>query len=734
MKFPFRRQLEAMDCGPACIQMIAAYYGKNVPLSYIKKLMNMTRLGVSASDIVNGCENLGLESCVARVKKHELENMPLPAILYWRQEHYIVLYDRRENRKGGDCWYYIADPSFGKAKLSESEFLKNWMGDLEYGITCLLEPTEKFFQLDDTILSRKKSVKIALEPFRLLRNYRSSLLGAFFFSIITFVCSWLIPFILQYVIDEGIGNKDFSTVLLLLFAQLGLHIGYLISNFVNNHILYKTGLNVGLGISSSYIYKLVRLPIHFFDTRIGTDLLQRLNDESKIEEFLTYTFNNTVIIILNIIVYSTVLLYYDLYIFIVFAIFAILLFLLAKATLKARKFLNYSLFTYNSDKRNLEYELVNGMMEIKTNTANAFFLDKWKGIQLKINTLFLKNLHIEYFLNSGSTFLNVLRDIIITGTCAYLVIHQELTLGIMMTITYILGNLSGTISQMTIFIKSFQDSQIAYERIDDVQKLPEEDLNKKIRLAESTEFADGFVLENLSFKYAGSYSPFVLNEINARIPLHQVTAIVGPSGSRKTTLLKLLLAFYCPQKGDLYLNGMKTADIHSEDWHKHCGVVMQDGLIFSDTISRNIALSDDKPDIEKLRTAARIACIDEFIDSLPMKYNTKIGNTGLYLSGGQKQRILIARAVYRNPEFVFFDEATSSLDANNEMQIMNNLKSFYEGRTVVIIAHRLSTVKDADNILVLDKGRLVEQGNHHELSEQRGMYYHLIKNQLELGI
>lgn len=732
MKFPFRKQLESIDCGPACVQMIAAYYGKEIPMAVLKELMNVTRLGVSARDIVNGCEKIGLDCCAVRVKAHELDRMPLPAILYWKQMHYIVLYDIKKGKKGNK--YYVADPDFGKASLSESEFLDNWMSGNNYGIACVVEPTEQFFQLEYKTPNWRERLKEMLKPFSRLKGYNRNLILALCFSAITFGCSWLIPFILQHIIDDGIEQQKMSVVVLLLLAQLGLFLGNIISGFVNNLILYKTGLNVGLGIATDYIYKLVRLPIHFFDTKIGTDLLQRLNDESRIQDFLTYTLNNIVVITLNILVYSSILLYYDWFVFAIFLLFMAFILILAKITLATRKILNYSLFINYSDKRNIEYELVNGMMEIKTNTAQNLFLNKWIEIQLKINQLSIKNLHIEYFLNSGSSFLNVLRDIIITGTCAYLVIHQELTLGIMMTITYILGNLSGTISQMTIFIKSFQDSQIAYERIDDVQKLPEEDLNKKIRLAESTEFADGFVLENLSFKYAGSYSPFVLNEINARIPLHQVTAIVGPSGSGKTTLLKLLLAFYYPQKGDLYLNGMKTADIHSEDWHKHCGVVMQDGLIFSDTISRNIALSDDKPDIEKLKTAARIACIDEFIDSLPMKYNTKIGNTGLDLSGGQKQRILIARAVYRNPEFVFFDEATSSLDANNEMQIMNNLKSFYEGRTVVIIAHRLSTVKDADNILVLDKGRLVEQGNHHELSEQRGMYYHLIKNQLELGI
>ena len=391
---------------------------------------------------------------------------------------------------------------------------------------------------------------------------------------------------------------------------------------------------------------------------------------------------------LNLLVYSSFLLYYDVRVFFIFLFFTVFVFLLTKLTLQTRKFINYTLFSNFSDKRNIEYELINGMMEIKTNTAQNLFLQKWEKVQQNINKLLVKNLHIEYYLNSGTSLLNVLRDIIITGGCAYLVIQGELTLGVMMTITYILGHLSGTVSQMTFFVKSFQDSQIAYERIEEVQKIPEEDNDKQIRLSTNLTIEKGFVLDNISFKYAGSFSPYELMDIKAQIPLHKVTAIVGASGSGKTTLLKLLLNFYYPQKGDLFLNNVKMKDIYSRDWHQRCGVVMQEGLIFSDTIAKNIALSDEKPNLEKLKFATKIACIDDFIEQLPMKYNTKVGNAGLGLSGGQKQRILIARAVYRNPEFIFFDEATSSLDANNEMQIMNNLKSFYKGRTVVIIAHR----------------------------------------------
>ena len=720
-----------MDCGPACLQMIAAYYGKDIPLSILKEYTQVTRLGTSARDITVGCKKIGMESHVVRVKKNELTNMPLPAILFWRQSHYVVLYKvskgKKENR------YYIADPDFGKAQLSEVDFFKEWMSGNESGIACVMEPTEDFFNLAFQASGFRESLKNVLEPFKHLKAHLNNIITALLFSAITFGCTWLIPFILQRIIDEGIGNKDTSLIFVLLLAQFGLFLGNILSSFFNNNILFKTGLKVGLKIATDYIYKLVRLPISFFDTKVGTDLLQRLNDESKIRDFLTYMLNNIMVMALNLLVYSSVLLYYDVRVFFIFLFFTVFVFLLTKLTLQTRKFINYTLFSNFSDKRNIEYELINGMMEIKTNTAQNLFLQKWEKVQQNINKLLVKNLHIEYYLNSGTSLLNVLRDIIITGGCAYLVIQGELTLGVMMTITYILGHLSGTVSQMTFFVKSFQDSQIAYERIEEVQKIPEEDNDKQIRLSTNLTIEKGFVLDNISFKYAGSFSPYVLMDIKAQIPLHKVTAIVGASGSGKTTLLKLLLNFYYPQKGDLFLNNVKMKDIYSRDWHQRCGVVMQEGLIFSDTIAKNIALSDEKPNLEKLKFATKIACIDDFIEQLPMKYNTKVGNAGLGLSGGQKQRILIARAVYRNPEFIFFDEATFSLDANNEMQIMNNLKSFYKGRTVVIIAHRLSTVRDADNILVLDRGHLIEQGNHKELSERKGLYYNLIKNQLEFG-
>lgn len=730
MRFPVRRQLELTDCGPVCIQIIAAYYGKNIPLSQLREYCNVTRIGISIQDLLTGCKRIGFDSVAAHVNINEIGRMPLPAILFWRQEHFVVLYKIKKRK--GTRYFYIVDPSFGKACLPETDFLQDWTEDNFQGVVCVIEPTEDLFSMHKRRRT-KEIIKETLKPFRFLIKYKKHIYTALFFSVITIVCAWFIPFVLQRIIDKGIGNKDLHLIVLLLLAQVGLFIGNLVSNFLSNTILFKTGLQIGLDITTSYIIKLTRLPISFFDTKLGTDLLQRLNDEDKIKTFLTYTVNNIVLMGLNFLVYSSILLYYNASIFLIFIFFVSLTIIIAKITLIKRKLINYSLFTKYSEKRNVEFELTVGMMEIKTNNAHKLFTDKWESIQQKINSLSIKNLYLEYCLGSGTSFLNILRDIVITGSCAYLVINGQMTLGIMMTITYVLGSLSGTVTQVTGFIKGYQDSKLSYERIEEIQKVQEENDKCDITLADSTRIESGFFLKNLSFKYAGTFNPYVLNDISVKIPVNRVTAIVGASGSGKTTLMKLLLSFYYPQKGNLYLDGQEMFRIDTNAWHKRCGVVMQDGFIFSGTIAKNIALHEEKPDLKRLEEAAKIACIDVFINRLPMKYNTKIGNTGIDLSGGQRQRILIARAVYRNPDFIFFDEATSSLDANNEQKIMNNLRKFYKGKTVVIIAHRLSTVKDADNIIVLDKGRLAEEGTHDSLVCQKGIYYCLVKNQLELG-
>lgn len=581
--------------------------------------------------------------------------------------------------------------------------------------------------------SLKHKLKEVTPLYNQLKTHKYKLLISLLLLGVSFVCAWLIPFTFQKVIDVGVSDGSMYFVYLFLIAQLCLFIGNLIASSVNNIILFKIGLNVGLDISTNYIKKITRLSLKIFDSKLGTDLLQRLNDSDKVSGFLTYTINSIILSVLNLLVYSSVLLFYNGYIFLIFLVFSSCIMLLAKVILKQQKQINYTLFSSYSVKKNIEYELVNGMIEIKTNNAQDIQLSKWEDLQKSINKTSLRSLFLNYYLNTGSSLFNVLRDILITALCAYLVINGNLTLGIMMTITYILGQLSGAVGMISSFLKSYQDSTLSLQRIEEIHKLPDENTVERKPLDEAYSVKSGLYVDNIDFKYDGTFNNNVLIDLKLQIPIKKVTAIIGHSGSGKTTLMKLLLGFYNPTKGNIYLDDFALSTIDSNSWHQRCGVVMQDGYIFSDTVARNIALSEPTPDLERLQEAVRIACIDEYINGLPMGFNTKIGKSGIGLSGGQKQRILIARAVYKNPEFIFFDEATSSLDANNETEIMNNLRQFYMGRTVVIIAHRLSTVKDADNIIVLEHGRIVEQGNHSELTKHQGVYYNLVKNQLELG-
>lgn len=727
MNFPSRQQLESIDCGPTCIQMIAAYYKKRIALETIKKYCHMTRLGISLGDVVTGCESLGLETVAVHVKPKELPQMPLPAILYWEQKHYVVLY-RIETKKNTRV-YHLADPAFGKVKLSEERFMQSWMGDHTSGVAVLTEPTEAFYAWPEE-KGYKNYIRSFKRSFRYLHVYKKGFGKALVWSAAALVCGWALPVILQRMIDDGVGRQDFNLVLLLLLAQLGFFLGNTMAESINSILLSKIGYNIGLDIATGYIRKLIKLPVRFFDTKLGTDLLQRLSDQDKVKDFLTYTLNNFLFAFLNLLVYSTILLYYSRAIFLVFLLFTLVTGGLLQIIWEKRKLVNYSLFSYFSQKKNTENELIHGMIDIKLFNAHALYLSKWETIQKEINNFSIKQLYLNFYTTSGTRFINKLKDILITGFCAYQVIQGDMTLGIMMTVTYVLGQLSGSVAQSADFAKAFQEAKLAFDRTEEIYK-NEEEVQDKDRLKEA--FVSGFRLQDVSFKYDGSFNPFVLNHITIDIPKGKVTAIVGASGSGKTTLLKLLLAFYYPQKGRLWLDDRLMCDLNPDEWRKKCGVVMQDGYIFSGTIAENIALTEGKPDRERLQNAAQMACLHSFIEQLPMKYHTRTGKAGIELSGGQKQRLLIARAVYRNPEFIFFDEATSSLDANNERAIMANLHEFYKGKTVVVIAHRLSTVRDADHIIVLEKGYVAEQGNHGQLTAMKGKYYELVKNQLELG-
>lgn len=729
MKFPAYYQLESIDCGPTCIQMVAAYYGKKYPLSQLKAHCHVTRIGISVQDIVTGCKAVGLHAVPVQITLEEIQRMPLPAILYWQQEHFVVLY--RIQKQKEKTVYFISDPAYGHIRLTEADFTDAWLGTHSTGIAIPLEPTPEFHDLPVPPPEPHEKGKIKALIRSVYGKNRLRMLAVLLLSLVGMATNWAIPVLFQRMIDDGIGGKDLHLLVLILGAQLAFFIGNMCSSTFVNILLTNLGFKTSVELLSVYITKLIRLPIAFFDTKLNTDLIQRMDDQQRVQEFLVNHLFDFVFAVLNLIVFSSILFYYDPSVFLIFLFFSTGSILWTRLFLAKRKLLDYSRFSILAESKNNIYDLLSGMAEIKINSAQEIKVAAWKRIQLKINQIGLKALYLTYYMATGSSFLSRLKDVLIIGFCASLVIKDQMTLGVLLGINYILGQLTTPLNQLLEFIRNAQDARLSYERLHEIQQRKEEDLSLPTLPAADLEAA--FRFEHVSFKYEASFSPYVLNDITVEIPKGKVTAIVGASGSGKTTLLKLLLAFYYPQQGDLYLNNEKMCLLQADDWRKKCGVVMQDGYIFSGTIAENIALAESEADPERLKQAARIACIDEFIGRLPMRFHTKVGKSGIDLSGGQKQRILIARAVYRNPDFIFFDEATSSLDASNEREIMQRLKAFYRGKTVVVIAHRLSTVKDADKLLVLDKGYLVEEGTHADLTARKGIYYQLVKNQLELG-
>lgn len=731
MRVPLYRQLESNDCGPACIQMVAAYYDKKYQLKAIKEHCNMTRIGISLRDVINCGDKLGFDTASVNINIGETRRMPLPAILYLRQGHYVVLEKIRKKKDG--YVYHILDPNYGRIKMQEEYLIEKWMTSNQ-GLAIVLAPGERFDETIPQMSDMKQDVRKVFSSLRsILTRHRRSFIWIAVLTLIVVATNWAMPLLLKKTIDQGIMQKNLNIVWAMLISQFMFFLGFMFAGNISNLITAKTSFKINIEFISAYFSKIVKLPMKFFDTGLRTDLIQRLSDQSRINSFITGNLMSIVFTILNIIVFSAILLFYNYNIFLIFAAFTVVSFFYNSFFLSRRKHLDYSSFTIDSERNNAVHELVMGMAEIKINNAQNARISVWKKMEDKMNALRIKGIYLDYYMSNGASLLSRLRDIVLTGLCSFLVIQDSMTMGTMMMISFVLGQLSGPVSELTTFTRSMQDAKLSYDRLEEVYDKPDEGNENKIKL-HGKKAAEGIAFKNVSFKYAGTFSPYVLKNIDLEIPAGKITAIVGASGSGKTTLLKLILGFYYPEEGDILLDRDKMSDIDLDSWRDKCGVVMQDGRIFSGSIAENIALSSEKPDAERLKYAAQVARIEEHINKLPMGYNTRIGETGVDLSGGEKQRMYIARAVYKDPEFIFFDEATSSLDANNERAIMKNLEEFYDGRTVVIIAHRLSTVKHADNIVFMDNGRIIEQGTHKELLDLKGEYYKLVKNQLELGV
>lgn len=724
------RQLEANDCGPTCIQMIAAYYGMKYPLKTIKRRCDMTRLGISLRDVTHCCDELGFEVESVTVNLNEAKRMPLPAILYFKKGHFVVLESVREKRDGYE--YTIADPAYGKVKMDEENLTDKWMSN-GWGVAVVMAPTGKFGSVGVADDDRDTTPTLMRRTARdIFSNNRRNLLWIAFLSLIVVVTNWAMPLLLKTTIDDGIMKKNINIVWAMLGAQFLFFLGFMITGNISNLLSTKTSIKINMRFTAQYFAKIINLPMKYFDIGLRSDLMQRLSDLGRIESFVTGNLLSIAFAILNTIVFSALLLHYNYRIFIIFLAFSAVSLAYNSYFMKRRKYIDYASFSIGSERHNTIYEMIMGMAEIKINNAQQARISVWRKLEEKMNRLTIRSIYLNYYMSNGAGLIGRLRDISLTAFCALLVIDGTMSMGTMMMIGFLLGQLAGPMGQLIGFAQNVQDAKLSYGRINDIYEKPEETSDDDTDLGGTT-VTEGLRFEGVSFKYAGISSPYVLRDICLDIPAGKITAIVGASGSGKTTLLKLMLGFYYPEEGDIRIDGHRMCDVDINTWRDKCGVVMQDGRIFSGSVAENIAFAEEKADPSRLEYASEVAAIKERIKALPMGYNTRIGETGIDLSGGEKQRIFIARAVYKDPEFIFFDEATSSLDANTERTIMQNLRNFYNGRTVVIIAHRLSTVRDADNIVFMDDGKIVEQGTHDELLRLNGHYHRLVQNQLEFG-
>jgi ATP-binding cassette subfamily B protein len=735
--FPIYKQFDQMDCGPTCLRMIAKFYGKHYSLETLREAAHITREGVSLKSISEASEQIGFRSFGAKVTFEQLDReATLPCILYWNQNHFVVLPPQDYDSSKKNSRITIIDPAYGEQSLSREAFLKSWAAaEDETGFILILEPSPTFFKNEDE--SENHS---GLSFFiHYLTPYKRYLFQIILGMVTSSLLSLIFPFLTQNLIDFGINQQNIGFTYLILASQLFLFLGGAAIDMVRGWLILHMNTRVSIAIISDFLIKLMKLPIRFFDSKMVGDITQRIQDHHRIEQFLTATTLNTLFSLLNLVVFSIVLAIYSLKILAIFLIgsFASVIWIIL--FLAKRRDLDYARFQQQSANQNNLFEIITGMQEIKLNNSETYKRWGWERVQAKLFKVNVRSMALEQYQSIGVNLSTQLKNILITFVAAQEVIHGTITLGMMLSISYIAGQMNAPIDQLLGFLRSAQDARISIDRLSEVQQLEDEEKTSDVRLDQEMTLlhaapptGSGLVLDKVSFQYEGPDSAFVLKDVSLIIPFGKVTAIVGSSGSGKTTLLKLLLRFYDPVAGSISVGATPLTTISPQWWRTQCGSVMQEGYIFSDTISKNISVNEDV-NAEQLSMALQTANLTETIAAMPLGLNTKIGSSGNGISGGQRQRMLIARAVYKNPHFIFLDEATSALDANNERVIIDNLERFFQHRTVVVIAHRLSTVKHADQIVVLEQGEVVEIGDHATLTAERGRYYELVKNQLELG-
>ncbi|NIF05871.1 peptidase domain-containing ABC transporter [Chryseobacterium sp. Tr-659] len=734
MKLKFVPQHDQMDCGPACIAMVASYFGKQIPLHFLKENTNLSREGVSLLSISELFENIGFETYPAKLTLKTLdENGSLPCILHWNKNHFVVLLDVKKSFFTGKNRYKIADPSHGIIWLSEKDFLNSWLSDGEEGIALFISPTNSFYQ-QSFPEENKVNLSFAVKYFK---EHKTKFIFLSLMLLLGSCLSLIFPFLTQTLIDKGVNTKDINLITTILLSQVALYVGSITIEIFRNWLMIHIGTRISISIISDFLKKMLVLPMSFFDSKMKGDFTQRIQDNERIEDFLTSQSLMTFFSMITFLVFFGVLWYYNVSIVLIYSALTALSLGWAQYWLKKREILDYYRFREKGESQESVYEILNGVSEMKLNQFEDYKRKEWEGIQNKLFKTTLRIMKVDQFQFSGFEFLNQLKNILVTFFAALQVVKGNMTIGELLAISYIIGQLNSPVNQMISFFRSLQDAKLSLSRLNEVQNHEEEEKEgmKDLEVSNKALAPEerGITLNNVSFQYEGPKSQFVLKDVDLFIPEGKVTAIVGASGSGKTTLMKLLLKFYNPTHGTIHYNEDDILTLSPKSIRENYGVVMQDGFIFSDTIERNIATSEVEINTRKMENAVRVANISSFIDNLPLGYSTKIGAAGNGISGGQKQRVLIARAVYKNPHFILFDEATSALDAENEKIIHDNLQEFFKGKTVIIVAHRLSTVKNADQIIVLKNGAVVEKGNHQELVNKKADYYSLVKNQLELG-
>ena len=755
MVFPSFTQLDAMDCGPTSLRIVAQYYGRHYSLQNLRERCHLTREGVSLLGISDAAESIGFRTTGVKITWEQLRDEALlPCIVHWNQQHFVVVY--KIEKKRGKWRVYVSDPASGLLEYSEEQFLKAWIQIRELpdaadqsdgpdrdtrfgppassfrssgrGIALLLEPTPAFYREKGDEDKRLKPGYL-LQYLRPYKNYLAQLALA---MLTASVLSLILPFLTQSVVDKGIGTGNLSFVVMMLVAQVVLVLGQTANNLIRSWLMLHMTTRISISLISDFLSKLMRLPIAFFDSKMVGDIMQRIGDYDRIQSFLTGSLLSMAMAVVSFVIYGAVMGGYDPTILGIFLLGSALYVGWILLFMKRRRKLDYMRFQEAAANQSNIVQLIDGMQEIKLNDCEKQKRWEWERIQARLFQVSIKGLVLGQTQEVGGTFIDQTKNVVISFLAASAVIEGHMTLGMMVALQYIIGQLNAPLSQFIQFVQATQDAKISLERLSEIQEKDDEEPADEERIRVIPDHAD-IEFRGVTFRYDGPHSAKALDDVSVTIPADKVTAIVGASGSGKTTMLKLMLGFYTPTSGEVLLHDRRIAQYSPSCWRRACGTVMQEGYVFSDTIAGNTGVSDDRPDMERVRRATRIANIDTFIDALPLGYNTKIGADGHGLSVGQKQRLLIARAAYKDAKYLFFDEATNSLDANNERTIMERLDRLFENKTVVVVAHRLSTVRNADKIVVLDRGRIVEQGTHDELTAKRGYYYELVRNQLELG-